>query len=162
MRTPTSLRAKVRQDYLAGEGTCRELAEKYRLAFTTVENWCRRERWRAQMTAIDGRLTAETDQSLVERANTLVARRAAFLERSLAEAEALLDRIQEERDRLSTGDLDALRKLVQCWRPVTEMQRRSLGFDEPQEKKNPIMFHLQFGVEEPPLVQTIEATDCGT
>ena len=160
--TATELRKQVREDYLQGKGTCRELAEKHGLPHTTVENWCRRERWRSKLTEIDRRLTAETEHSLVKHADNLVARRAEFLERSLAEAEALLDRIQEERGRLAPGDLDALRKLVQCWKPVIEMQRRSLGLDEPQEKKNPTMFHLQLGFDEPPLIKTIEAADCGS
>jgi hypothetical protein len=125
-----------------------------------VENWCRREGWRAQLTAIDGRLTAETEHSLVKRANDLVARRAAFVERTLAEGEALLDRIEQERARLPEGDLDALRKLVTCWRPVTEMHRKSLGLDETQQQKVGAMFHLHLGMEEPPLIKTIEMANC--
>ena len=99
-RVPTKVRSLIREEYLRGEGNCRELAEKHGLPTTTVENWCRREGWRAQLTAIDGRLTAKAEQSLVERANNLVERRAAFLERTLAEWEALLDRIEQERARL--------------------------------------------------------------
>ena len=51
------------------------------------------------------------------------------------EGEVLLDRIEQERLYLRPGDLEALRKFVTCWRPVTELQRKSLGLDEPQEKK---------------------------
>jgi hypothetical protein len=161
-RVPKSVRSAIRDEYLRGEGTCRELAEKHGLPHTTIENWCRREGWRAQLTAIDGSLTAATEPSLVKRANDLVARRAAFLERTLAEGEALLDRIEQERAQLSDGDLDALRKLVQCWRPVTELHRKSLGLDEPQDQKADLMFHLHLEMEEPPLIKTIEAADCGT
>ena len=110
------------------------------------------------MTAIDGRLTAKTEQSLVESANDLVARRAALLERTLAEGEALLDRIELERAQLPPGDLDALRKLVTCWRPVTEVLRKALGLDEPQEQKPNVIFQVGFIEEEPPLVRTIEVT----
>ena len=145
---------------MRGEGNCRELAEKHGIPLTTVENWCRREGWRAQMTAIDGSLTAATEPSLVKRANDLVARRAAFLERTLAEGEALLDRIEQERERIPAGDLDPLRKVVQCWRSVTELHRKSLGLDEPQQQKADVMFHLHLGAEEPPLIKTIEAVEC--
>jgi len=160
-RVPTKVRSLIREEYLRGEGNCRELAEKHGLPTTTVENWCRREGWRAQLTAIDGRLTAKTEQSLVERANDLVARRAAFLERSFGEAEALLDRIQEERQHLRAGDLDALRKLVTCWRLVMEMLRKTLGLDEPQEQKPNAIFQVAFLGEEPPLARTIKAAPGG-
>src|SRR4029077_10349225 len=139
-----SVRLAVREQYLTGEGTCRDLAEKHCIPLTTVENWCRREGWRAQVTAIDGSLTAATEPSLVKRRNDLAARRAALLERTLAEGEALLDRIEQERTRIPAGDLDALRKLVTCWRPVTEMLRKSLGLDEPQEQKPNMIFQVGF------------------
>ena len=147
---PRSVRLAVREQYLSGEGTCRDLAEKHCIPLTTVENWCRRERWRAQVTAIDGSLTATTEPSLVKRANDLVARRAAFLERTLAEGEALLNRIEQERARLPAGDLDALRKIVTCWRLVTEMLRKALGLDEPQEQKPNVIFQVALIGEEPP------------
>ena len=66
-----------------------------------------------------------------------------------------------ERARLPAGDLDALRKLVTCWRPVTEMLRKALGLDEPQEQKTNVMFQVGLLTEEPPLARAIEVTPGG-
>ena len=62
---------------------------------------------------------------------------------------------------LRAGDLDALRKLVTCWRAVTEMLRKALGLDKPQEQKPNAIFQVAFLGEEPPLARTIEVTPGG-
>lgn len=147
-RTHTAIRAKVRDDYLEGNGSCRELAQKYSLSEAAVENWCRREGWRQKRADFDGRVTAKAELSLEKHADALAARQVAVVERAMRDAEAFLDRIEEERSQLERRDVETLRKLISCWQPVVEVQRKSLRLDE-SEQKPQMVLNLGLLREEP-------------
>jgi hypothetical protein len=88
---------------------------------------------------IDGKLTARTEQSLANHADALVAERAAFLSRSVADGNAWLSDIEAERDSRKKGDIETLRKLVPCWKTVTDTQRTSLRLDQPDKRATCIL-----------------------
>ncbi len=148
-RTPTVTRAKVRHEYLEGNGSCRELAEKYGLSETAVENWCRREGWRQKRAEFDGRVTAKTELSLDKHADALAERRVAVVERAMRDAEAFLDRIEHERSQLQPRDVETLRKLVACWEPIVAVQRKALRLDD-NEQKPQMVLNLALLRDEPP------------
>jgi len=128
------MRSEIRRAYLAGEGSCRELAEKHGISPGTVENWCRREKWREKIAKIDGKLMASVEHSLAKHSDDIVAQRAAFMTRSIREANALLDDIQSELGNRKAGAIDDLKKLISCWDPVMNIQRKTLSLDKEEQK----------------------------
>lgn len=150
-KIPTSVRADVRQEYLEGKGSCRELAQKYGVSPAAVENWCRREGWRKRVKEIDRRLTVQTERSLANHADALVAQRAAFMNRTVGEGNAWLDEIDAERESRKRGDVETLRKVVTCWDTVTTMQRKSLRLDQ-EEQRATCILNLAVLREEPKLI----------
>lgn len=129
-RIPKSIWMQIREAYERGEGSCRQLAEKYGLNPWAVSNRCKRERWRDSQAKLEQKLAKRLDQSLDKQAQSMAEQAAALVQRSVTEGFAWLDQVEKARQLLDAGDIPALRDLVGCWKSLIEVSRKTFRLDD--------------------------------
>jgi transposase len=122
--------ANVKAAYLLNQGSCRQLAERYGLTPTAVQNRCKREGWRKEALAAEANLARHVDQKLAEKAETIAERAGRFVERCAQETDDWLDTVQRAKKLLDAGDLEGLKTLVNAWRVPVEVGRKTYRLDE--------------------------------
>jgi hypothetical protein len=127
-KTPKSVWAEVREAYVRGDGSLRELSQQFKIPVRSVERHCSKEQWR--QTGVE--LAAVAANSAVEAAREQGRKAgldaAALIERTLNEAQFFLDKVQNlaAQEPLSSEEL---LKLCNAWRLAVTEGRRALGLD---------------------------------
>jgi hypothetical protein len=133
----------IKADYLAGNGSFRELAERHRCSFHTLAKRAKRESWVRQVAMLGDAVATAMATTAVEVATDqgrqIGLTAAALVKRTLSDIPAWLDRIEALANNGSV-DPHELKALVASWRSVVEMGRETLGMRE--EQANKVHFHL--------------------
>ena len=127
---------KIRRDYMAGLGSCRELAEKHGTTRYAVQNRCKREGWRLQMAKLDGEVAQETTRIIAQRTDDVLALRQQVITQTCEDAGFLRALMIQAIPLMETNDIRSLRDLAGIYRIITEQPRKVLGMDrQPVEAK---------------------------
>jgi tape measure domain-containing protein len=128
----------IKRDYLARLGTLQELATRYNIPYRTVLRYSALQKWQQQRDEIGTSVVEVVALAAKEQAQETGKRAARFVERSIDDAEGLLDHVQQM---LAKGQLDAgdFRQLVAAWQDVVRTGRQAFGMDQPQPQHNPVM-----------------------
>ena len=119
---------KIRRDYMAGLGSCREFAEKYGTTRYAVQNRCKREEWRLQMAKLDGEVAQETTRIIANRADEILAMRQQVMGQTLEDATFLRGLMMRAIPLMEANDVRALKDLAGIYRIITEQPRKVLGW----------------------------------
>ena len=127
---------QIRRDYMAGLGSCRELAEKYGTTRFAVQNRCKREGWRLQMKKLDGEVAQETTRIIANRTDDILALRQQVMAQTCEDAEFLRALMIRAIPLMEANDVRSLKDLAGIYRIITEQPRKVLGMDrQPVEAK---------------------------
>ena len=129
-RTSDSVWEAVKGAYVLGQGSCRQLAERYGLSPTSVSNHCKRQQWRKEAKAAKANMARHVDQKIAERAETIAERAGRFVERCAQETDEWLDTVARPKTLLDAGDLEGIRTLLNAWRIPVEIGRKTYRLDE--------------------------------
>lgn len=107
--------------YAKGEGSCRVLAKRFGVSFSTVHARCAREKWRSRKEQIVTKVEQKVESELVDEATAWV---------KLMKQDCIADRqrIEQSYEQLQpASDPVAVRCLTQSRNTVDSTMRRSLG-----------------------------------
>ena len=125
--------ALVRNAYVQGEGSLRELAERFGVNPKAVQSRCLRERWSKQIIEARATLEKAVDVELKAKAGTIAEQAALFAQRTVDESHGWLDAVAKAKTLLRDGDLNGLKKLLDCWQIPVNAGRKLLQRHEPRE-----------------------------
>ena len=144
----------MRRAYYGGEGSLRELSQRFGIPRRTLERRASKEAWRQNVERLGGVVTAAATQAANEHGQKLGIDAAVFTARQIRLARKLLDRIEQlgERETISGGEL---RQLAAAARDAISIGRNGLGLDSAAP------FHAVVGIQIGPnargeLVEAIE------
>jgi len=120
---------KVKALYQRGEGSCRELAQRFGISESSVENKCFREKWRVEKKELEEKVKEKVEAVLVDEATAWVRdtiKRGWQARKEIDEAKA-----QAASPAIDPAMQDALSRVEARF---DDMVRRALGLpDSPQE-----------------------------
>lgn len=136
-RTPKEVWLKIKRDYMAGLGSCRELAEKYGVTATAVQNRCKRESWRSEMTKLESAVTKETTKIIAKRTGDIMELREHTIRRTCEDGELFRSVMLDFLTAIDKGDISGLKKLAEIYRITSDQPRKVLGLgQEPMRQTN--------------------------
>lgn len=121
---------EIKETYQRGEGSCRELAERFGVSEHAAENRCRREGWRKEKMEIGGKVAEMIVEKVSDKAT-------AHVKATLALCEALYADIQRSREQLLPAiDPPALDALARALTRINQVARQTLGIAEQPAQVN--------------------------
>jgi transposase len=137
----------VEADYIAGRGSCAQLAKRYGLNTNTIISWCNRGGWKRANDHATQSVEARVEMALNAKAESLAERGARFLERCAEESEGWLDTIRQSKQLISPADVAAVSQLVNAWKVPVAVGRQTYGLDqENQQNRVQIAVYSKDGV----------------
>lgn len=119
---------KVKSAYQKGEGSCRELAERFGLSVHAIEKRCEREKWRAERAEIVAKVSEKVIEILTNESVEWVQR----IKKSCVKD---LDRIDESYDQMApAADPLAIKHLTGAKKLSDDVMRRALGLPDTPQK----------------------------
>jgi hypothetical protein len=120
---------EIREAYLAGEGSLRQLAKRFSVSLDTLEKRCAREGWRQEMAALCGKVAVVAAETAAAEGKRIGLTASKLVERTLLGAEDILNKLEQE---LSRQNLDpqAIRALVASWVDAIQIARRTHRLDD--------------------------------
>lgn len=116
--------APIKEAYQRGEGSCRELAEKFGVSFIAIRNRCNREGWKSEMVKIGEKVTQKVVESLAQRG-------VAHAERMLKRYDNWLCKIDKVMPLAMKKIKEAsLRDLVTSQTQLDQAARKAYGLDQ--------------------------------
>jgi hypothetical protein len=124
--------SKIKVAYQSGQGSCQQLADRFKVSVSTLEKRCHREKWLIERQRIGNVAEKRIGQALEE---TIIDEATAWVRRIKASCERDLERIEETYEQLHpAADPVAVRCLTQAKKSVDDMMRRALCLpDSPQK-----------------------------
>lgn len=119
----------VEADYIAGRGSCAQLAKRYGLNTNTIISWCNRGGWKRANDHATQSVEARVEMALNAKAESLADRGARFLERCAEESESWLDTIRQSKGLISPADIASVSQLVNAWKVPIQVGRQTYGLD---------------------------------
>ncbi len=125
---------KVKIAYQKGEGSCRELAEKFGLSEDSVQNKCKRAKWRKEKAIIDQKVTEKVTEKIVDAATKWVDDTLKRAERYRGDIDASREQCGTTPDGKALMDPDVMRDYATVELKMDDMARRSLGLSDAAQK----------------------------
>jgi transposase-like protein len=149
---------QIKEAYQKGEGSCRELAQKFGLTHDQVRNKCHREKWASKKSEIQEKLEAKVAQKVTQEAEKLVEslasdqrkhvddtlKRAARLRASI---DAAIESFPTDPNGRSLIDPEFIETLTRSEQRLDDMLRLSLGLPEKNGPSNDVNVSVGVGVQ---------------
>lgn len=125
----------IKRAYQAGNISLPGLTRKYRVALSTLQKRCCRERWRDQMQRVCNAVESSAMIEATALGQDLARRGAVFVERCLRDDERFHARLMDELKMAEAGDVQAVRSLIAGWRDLISMSRLNFGLNSDSEAR---------------------------
>ena len=121
---------KLQREYITTGISYRALAEKYGVSFSTLRDRAKREKWPELRESQRNKTVTNTVQKTAERLADVEAEVAAIRQRMYLKLMQEVERLTDEL--ITSGEMNSteLRKLVQCFRDLDDVECESIGNEE--------------------------------
>ena len=121
---------KLQREYITTGISYRALAEKYGVSFSTLRDRAQREKWPELRESQRNKTVTNTVQKTAERLADVEAEVAAIRQRMYLKLMQEVERLTDEL--ITSGEMNSteLRKLVQCFRDLDDVEVESIGDEE--------------------------------
>lgn len=126
-RAPKEVWLRIKRDYMAGLGSCRELAEKYSVSPYAVQNRCKREKWRTGIAKLEAKMTEQTTKLVAKRADNILELRERTIRQTCDDADLLRSLMIQAIPAMQEGNITELKKLAEVYKIYTDQPRKALG-----------------------------------
>lgn len=151
----------VRAAYQKGEGSCRELAEKFGLTAFQVSNKCKREKWAVSKSRIeqvfDQTLTKEVTKTVESTVQALAASQRKHIADTLKRAsrlrasiDAAIESFPTDPNGRSLIDPEFIEALTRSEQRLDDILRRSLGLPDKNGPANEVNVSVGVGIQQFP------------
>ena len=124
-----AVKLAAKADFISGNGSRAEIAQRYKVNPLTISSWAKREGWCRAKLDSEAKVQAHVDLKTAIRAESMANRAAQFLERCAKESESWLDQVQQTKALVSPADVASVSQLIQAWKVPIAVGRQTYGLD---------------------------------
>ena len=122
---------KIKNDYVNGGGSCRKLAEKYNIPYSTIRDRSSKEKWKKQKDENRSKTVAKAEQKTIEKTSDAISDEATADHRARA---AFWDRLAGWLEKHpNVEDVKEFRAMLQCYIDLHETGDYSTVEDNPDD-----------------------------
>src|SRR5262249_15241062 len=132
--------AQMKEDYVVGQGSLRQLARKYHASFSTVGKRAVREHWTQQRTRFGDMVESKLGEGVIgaaqARGEQIGSNAAAFVARSQLQTGILMDAVDAVAQKtLANPDPESLNKVATAWERITKGGRAAYGLVDGHDQR---------------------------
>jgi len=124
---------EIKEAYQRGEGSCRELAERFGVSHSTIMKRCAKEKWKIQAEEINRKVEEKIVEKVSDAAAEYIKRKLKRIERCEKDIDASRNQFPTDEEGAVVMDMLNVKHMLQAEAQADEITRKALGIpDTPQ------------------------------